>query len=248
MVAQAATKVDSKDAHGRSRRRRIRFPYDRLVLAPGIDLRFDALPGYERGSVRGKCRNAWKAGEQTALLRTQLEAMDDGGVVVIAIPASPSRCPPRALRTRQPDRLLPENAKAALEDHPARRQGRLSATAAVRERLEGIIPRDDPERVALSQGGRATSVRSRGQHHRHRFRQLRGCGRQCDPAAKGRSHRRDRRRRRPHRLVPDRSRDICFQAALHSCHRRRLHRRRHSGNPRRPRVRRAWPAPPWSSS
>src|ERR1700710_1267924 len=67
--------------------------YDRLVLAPGIDLRFDALPGYDE-AASAKMPHAWKAGEQTMLLRRQLEAMDDGGVVVIAAPAAPLRCPP----------------------------------------------------------------------------------------------------------------------------------------------------------
>ena len=38
--------------------------------------------------------HAWKAGPQTLLLRRQLEAMPDGGVVVITAPANPYRCPP----------------------------------------------------------------------------------------------------------------------------------------------------------
>jgi NADPH-dependent 2,4-dienoyl-CoA reductase/sulfur reductase-like enzyme len=67
--------------------------YDRLVLAPGIDLRFDALPGYDEAASR-VMPHAWKAGEQTTLLRAQLEAMEDGGTVVIAAPANPFRCPP----------------------------------------------------------------------------------------------------------------------------------------------------------
>ena len=67
--------------------------YDRLVLAPGIDLRFDALPGYDEEAA-AKMPHAWKAGEQTALLRKQLEAMDDGGLVALAVPAGPLRCPP----------------------------------------------------------------------------------------------------------------------------------------------------------
>ncbi len=58
------------------------------MLAPGIDLRFDALPGYDE-AASAKMPHAWKAGEQTALLRRQLEAMDDGGTVVLAVPASP---------------------------------------------------------------------------------------------------------------------------------------------------------------
>ena len=65
--------------------------YDRLVLSPGIDLRFDALPGYDE-SAASRMPHAWKAGEQTLLLRRQLEAMDDGGVVAIVVPANPFRC------------------------------------------------------------------------------------------------------------------------------------------------------------
>ena len=69
------------------------LPYDRLVLAPGIDLRFDALPGYTEAAVE-RMPHAWKAGPQTLLLRDQLRAMPDGGTVVIAVPANPYRCPP----------------------------------------------------------------------------------------------------------------------------------------------------------
>src|SRR5918993_1548652 len=38
--------------------------------------------------------HAWKAGPQTTLLRRQLEAMEDGGLVVMTVPANPYRCPP----------------------------------------------------------------------------------------------------------------------------------------------------------
>ncbi len=67
--------------------------YDRLVVAPGIDIRFDALPGYDSAAAE-RMPHAWKAGAQTVLLRKQLEAMDDGGVVVMSVPANPYRCPP----------------------------------------------------------------------------------------------------------------------------------------------------------
>lgn len=67
--------------------------YDRLVLAPGVDMRFDALPGYDAAAAQ-RMPHAWKAGAQTVLLRKQLEAMDDGGVVVMSVPANPYRCPP----------------------------------------------------------------------------------------------------------------------------------------------------------
>jgi NADPH-dependent 2,4-dienoyl-CoA reductase/sulfur reductase-like enzyme len=67
--------------------------YDRLVLAPGVDIRFDALPGYDESASK-TLPHAWKAGEQTLLLRRQLEVMEDGGTVIIAAPANPFRCPP----------------------------------------------------------------------------------------------------------------------------------------------------------
>jgi sulfide dehydrogenase [flavocytochrome c] flavoprotein subunit len=70
-----------------------RLAYDRLVLAPGIDLRWDAVAGYDRAAAE-RIPHAWKGAEQALLLRRQLQSMDDGGVVVIAAPALPMRCPP----------------------------------------------------------------------------------------------------------------------------------------------------------
>ena len=67
--------------------------YDRLVLSPGIDLEWNSIDGYDEAAA-ARMPHAWKAGAQTALLRRQLEAMKDGGLVVIAVPASPYRCPP----------------------------------------------------------------------------------------------------------------------------------------------------------
>ena len=68
-------------------------PYDRLVLSPGIDFKWGAIEGYVEGAEE-TMPHAWKAGVQTRLLRQQLEAMEDGGLVVIAAPANPFRCPP----------------------------------------------------------------------------------------------------------------------------------------------------------
>jgi len=69
------------------------LPYDRLVLSPGIDFRWGALEGYTEASVQAM-PHAWKAGEQTTLLRDQLRAMPDGGTAVISVTAAPFRCPP----------------------------------------------------------------------------------------------------------------------------------------------------------
>jgi sulfide dehydrogenase [flavocytochrome c] flavoprotein subunit len=67
--------------------------YDRLVLSPGIELRWGALEGYDMAASE-VFPHAWEAGPQTILLRQQLEAMADGGLVVIAAPVEPYRCPP----------------------------------------------------------------------------------------------------------------------------------------------------------
>ncbi len=155
VVAQAAVNIDPQKrmvtlADGTS------LAYDRLVLSPGIDLRFDALPGYDEAAAT-KMPHAWKAGEQTLLLRKQLEAMDDGGLVAIAAPAGPLRCPPapyeRAsliahyLKSRKPrSKIIILDAKDVIP------QQRLFENA-WKELYPGMI-----ERVPLSQGGRVVSV------------------------------------------------------------------------------------------
>jgi NADPH-dependent 2,4-dienoyl-CoA reductase/sulfur reductase-like enzyme len=95
--------------------------YDRLILAPGVDLRLDALPGYDQAAAE-VMPHAWKAGQQTLLLKRQLDAMEDGGTVVMSVPPNPYRCPPgpyeRAsliayyLKTRKPrSKLIVLDAK-----------------------------------------------------------------------------------------------------------------------------------------
>ena len=95
--------------------------YDRAIIAPGIDIAWGALPGYDMAAAEAM-PHAWRAGAQTDLLRRQLESMDDGGVVAISVPANPYRCPPgpyeRAsliawyLKTRKPrSKLLILDAK-----------------------------------------------------------------------------------------------------------------------------------------
>jgi sulfide dehydrogenase [flavocytochrome c] flavoprotein subunit len=66
--------------------------YDRCIVAPGISFK-DNIEGYDDAAMQAM-PHAWKAGEQTVLLRKKLEAMADGGVVLIAAPPNPFRCPP----------------------------------------------------------------------------------------------------------------------------------------------------------
>lgn len=69
------------------------LPYDRLVVSPGIDFRWGAIKGYDEAASQSM-PHAWKAGPQTLTLRKQLEQMRNGGVVIIAPPGNPFRCPP----------------------------------------------------------------------------------------------------------------------------------------------------------
>jgi sulfide dehydrogenase [flavocytochrome c] flavoprotein chain len=132
-----------------------RLPYDRLVLAPGIDIRWDGLPGYGESAAE-RMPHAWRAGEQTLLLRRQLEAMADGGTVVMSAPANPFRCPPgpyeRAsliayyLKTKKPRaKLIILDAKDAF-----------SKQGLFRNAWKELYP--NLEWVSLSAGGKVTSV------------------------------------------------------------------------------------------
>ena len=125
------------------------------MLSPGIDIRWDGLPGYTEAAAE-RMPHAWRAGEQTLLLRRQLEAMEDGGTVVISAPANPFRCPPgpyeRAsliayyLKTKKPkSKLIILDAKDAFS-----KQGLfLGAWKALYPNIEW---------VSLSKGGKVTSV------------------------------------------------------------------------------------------
>ena len=67
--------------------------YDRLILSPGVDIRWGALEGYDPAAA-DIMPHAWKAGLQTTLLQQRLAAMEDGALVVISVPEAPYRCPP----------------------------------------------------------------------------------------------------------------------------------------------------------
>jgi NADH dehydrogenase FAD-containing subunit len=67
--------------------------YDRLVVAPGIEMKYDTIDGYSE-QVAQSMPHAWQAGPQTQILKRQLLEMEDGGTVVIAPPPNPFRCPP----------------------------------------------------------------------------------------------------------------------------------------------------------
>jgi NADPH-dependent 2,4-dienoyl-CoA reductase/sulfur reductase-like enzyme len=143
-------------------RRRVRLDdgtdidYARLVLAPGIELNFEALPGYDAPAAE-IMPHAWKAGRQTLLLRDQLTAMQDGGVVVLSAPANPFRCPPgpyerASLIAHYLKNNKPRSKVIILDAKDAFSKQRLFE-AAWQALYPGLI-----EWVPLSAGGRVTEV------------------------------------------------------------------------------------------
>ncbi len=67
--------------------------YDALVVSPGIDFRYETVPGYGP-EAQNAMPHAWKAGSQTQLLKAQVESMKQGGVYAMVAPPNPYRCPP----------------------------------------------------------------------------------------------------------------------------------------------------------
>ena len=133
--------------------------YDKLVLSPGVELRWDAIEGYD-AEASTVFPHAWRAGSQTLLLRRQLEAMQDGGLVVMSAPETPYRCPPgpyeRAsliahyLRTHKPkSKVLLLDAKDSFT-----KDGLF--LAAWEQLYPGLL-----EWVPGAQGGRVTQVDTR---------------------------------------------------------------------------------------
>lgn len=70
-----------------------RLRYDRLIVACGIDFRWEQIEGYDQKTAQ-RIPHAWQAGQQTTTLNRQLQAMPDGGTVVICAPPNPFKCPP----------------------------------------------------------------------------------------------------------------------------------------------------------
>ena len=54
--------------------------YDRLVLSPGIDIKYDSIDGYSV-EAQTKMPHAWKSGTQVKVLRDQVLNMPKGGTL-----------------------------------------------------------------------------------------------------------------------------------------------------------------------
>lgn len=91
-VRQTATAID-RDAKTVRLGDGTDIAYDHLVVAPGIDIIYESVEGYS-AEVAEKLPHAWEAGPQTQLLKAQLDALEDGALIVMVAPPNPYRCPP----------------------------------------------------------------------------------------------------------------------------------------------------------
>jgi sulfide dehydrogenase [flavocytochrome c] flavoprotein subunit len=67
--------------------------YDKLVLSPGIDIKYESINGYSP-EAQTRMPHAWKSGTQVKVLRDQVLNMKKGGTFVMVPPPNPFRCPP----------------------------------------------------------------------------------------------------------------------------------------------------------
>lgn len=93
VVTDTATAIDTAAKTVTLARGSAPLSYDRLVVAPGIDLKFDSIEGYSPEAAK-IMPHAWQGGEQTWILKEKLLALPDGGLVVMSSPPNPYRCPP----------------------------------------------------------------------------------------------------------------------------------------------------------
>jgi NADPH-dependent 2,4-dienoyl-CoA reductase/sulfur reductase-like enzyme len=158
VALSAATAIDADKrevtlADGR------RLNYERLVISPGVEFRAGSIQGYDRAAMAAM-PPAFQDGAEIAVLRRQLEAMEDGGTVVITASVLPSRCPPapyeRAslvahyLKTRKPkSKVIVLDAKESFTMQKL-------FEAAWQELYPGLI-----EWIGVSQGGALSTVEAK---------------------------------------------------------------------------------------
>ena len=93
VVRDSATAIDVEGRQVRLARGEA-VPFDRVIVSPGVDFMWEALPAMNSAEAQATLLHAWKAGPQTAQLRQRLVAMRDGGLYVLTVPLAPYRCPP----------------------------------------------------------------------------------------------------------------------------------------------------------
>lgn len=165
-VRQAAAAIDRNQKTVRLANGDV-VKYDRLLVAPGIDLKFESVPGYSEAAAE-KMPHAWKAGPQTQLLKRQLDALQDGSVIVMVAPPNPYRCPPgpyervsmmaHVLKTKghQKSRIIVLDAKDAFSKQAVFMEGWQKHYPGMIEwqdaKMHGGVKRVDPESMTVVTG------------------------------------------------------------------------------------------------
>ncbi|AOK29719.1 MULTISPECIES: NAD(P)/FAD-dependent oxidoreductase [Burkholderia] len=138
-----------------------RHAFDWIVVSTGVQFRYDRIDGLSAARALD-VPHAWAGKAQYDALRAQLVAMRDGGVVLIAPPKAPYKCPPgpfeRASLVAHYLRHHKPNAKIIIADgnenfskQPLFQRGW--------ERLYGFgAPQSLIERISGGKGGRVVSV------------------------------------------------------------------------------------------
>ncbi|MCW8858918.1 MAG: NAD(P)/FAD-dependent oxidoreductase [Deltaproteobacteria bacterium] len=83
--------IDAKAGYVQGRKGKVE--YDRLIVSPGIDFRYDLIEGFD-DAARKMFPHAYKAGPQTVQLQQELQALQPGGTVLMTVPDNAYRCPP----------------------------------------------------------------------------------------------------------------------------------------------------------
>lgn len=94
VVHQRATAVNTNRKTVRTNGGRT-FSYDKLVVSPGIEIKYESIPGYSAAAANGRAPHAYTTdGAGKLHLKRLLERMDNGGTVAMVMPNNPYRCPP----------------------------------------------------------------------------------------------------------------------------------------------------------
>jgi NADPH-dependent 2,4-dienoyl-CoA reductase/sulfur reductase-like enzyme len=128
VVHDFATDVDTAKRIVRTRGGRS-YAYDRLVLSPGIDVKYDSINGYSREAARIMPHAYTTDAAQKRLLKRLIANMRDGGTVAMVMPNNPFRCPPgpyeracmiaHLIKTRKPkSKLVILDPKRAFSKQP----------------------------------------------------------------------------------------------------------------------------------
>ena len=122
--------------------------YDKLILSPGISLKYDTVPNYSP-ELQSRMPHAWTSGTQVQLLRNQVMNMKQGGTFVMVPPPNPYRCPPGPYeRVSMIAHMFKQNnptAKIIILDPKAKFSKQGLFTAGWEQHYPGMIEWIDPE-------------------------------------------------------------------------------------------------------